>query len=116
MYMPRPPARIRIVALNVWVFSLLIAVACALALPESMFHVALDHDSKGPSVSLSSRGIGSCRAVFRGVPHRLSYVVNRDIRQVQVLVRGKRLADAHQRLICLRRNTGLPEIGVWSAI
>ena len=48
-----------------------------LALPESVFHVGLDHDRKGALVALAGWGIGNHRAGLLGHPYRLLDVFDR---------------------------------------
>src|SRR5687767_8803571 len=85
-----------------------------LLLPESVLHVALDHDGKGSPLSLPRRGISDGRAVFLGLLDRQLDVFDREIGPYdRLLMRGQRLADAHEGSVRLSRDAGLPEIGVW---
>src|SRR5690348_11864530 len=51
-----------------------------LALPESVFHVALNHDCKGAPLSLSGWGIGNGRAGVLGLLHCMLDVFDREVR------------------------------------
>jgi len=85
-----------------------------LALPESMFRAALDHDGKGAPLSLPGWGIGNNRAGVLGLLHSVMDVFDREVRpHDRLLMRRQRLPDADQRAVRLRRNSGLPKVGIW---
>ena len=87
-----------------------------LALPESMFHAALDHNGKGAPLSLAGWGIGNERAGVLGLLHSVMDVCDREVRpHDRLLMRRQRLPDADQRAVRVRRNSGLPKIWVWGA-
>src|SRR5579885_1808876 len=79
-----------------------------LALPESVFHVALDHDCEDALVALPGRGIGNRRAGFLGRFYCLLDVLDREVRpHDRLLMPRQRLSDADQSSVRSGRDTGL---------
>src|SRR5687768_17814934 len=84
------------------------------ALPQSMLHVALNHNCKRSPLSLSGRRIGNDGAVLLGLLHCLLDVFHREVTaHDRLFVRGQGLPNAHQRSVRLSRNPGLPQVRVW---
>src|SRR5262245_21088429 len=82
------------------------------AFPESMLHVALDHDCKGPPLPLFCRGIGNESARFLGLLHCVLDIIDGEVgSHERLLMRRKGLADAHEGSVRSSRHASPPEIG-----
>lgn len=84
-----------------------------LAVPESVFRVALDHDGKGAVVALTGGGMRNHRAGLLGRFHRLVDVLDLEVGpHDRLLMSRQRPADADQAAVPPARHPCLPEVGI----